>query len=50
MENSFGKKEAIDLLLSKSATDVHSEKLSRDFLNYLSQRELKFECYEYRKS
>ena len=44
---SFSKVEAIDLMVSLSATDANSEKKWRGFYNSLSQRELKDEWDEY---
>ncbi len=47
---SFSKKEAIDLMVSLSATDSNSEKKWRGFYNSLSQTELQDEWDEYWKS
>ena len=46
----FTKEEAIDLMVSLSATDVNSEKKWRGFYNSLSQTELQSEWDEYWKS
>ncbi len=43
----FSKEEAIDLMVSLSATDVNSEKKWRGFYNSLSQIELQCEWDEY---
>ena len=47
---SFTKEEAIDLMVSLSATDANSEKKWRGFYNSLSQTELQDEWDEYWKS
>ncbi|WP_269609230.1 hypothetical protein [Prochlorococcus marinus] len=44
---SFIKEQAIDLMVSFSATDANSEKKWRGFYNSLSQSELKNEWDEY---
>ena len=44
---SFSKEEAIDLMVSLSATDVNSEKKWRGFYNSLSQTELQGEWDEH---
>ncbi len=44
------KDEAIDLMVSLSATDVNSEKKWRGFYNSLSQSELQIEWDEYWKT
>ena len=44
------KNEAIDLMLSLSATDENSEKKWRGFYNSLPQRELKVDFEEYWKT
>ena len=44
---SFTKDEAIDLMVSLSATDANSEKKWRGFYNSLSQTELQCEWDEY---
>ena len=44
---SFTKQEAIDLMVSLSATDANSEKKWRGFYNSLSQTELEVEWREY---
>jgi hypothetical protein len=44
---SFTQEEAIDLMVSLSATDPNSEKKWRGFHNSLSQKELKDEWSEY---
>ena len=44
---SFTKEEAIDLMVSLSATDVNSKKKWRGFYNSLSQTELQDEWDEY---
>ena len=46
----FTKEEAIDLMVSLSATDAYSEKKCRANLNSLSQTELQDEWDEYWKS
>ena len=46
---SFNKEEAIDLMVSFSATDANSEKKWRGFYNSLSQTELQSEWDEYWK-
>ena len=46
---SFGKEQAIDLMVSLSATDANSEKKWRGFYNSLSQTELQDEWDEYWK-
>ena len=46
----FSKEEAIDLMVSLSATDANSEKKWRGFYNSLSQTELQDEWDEYWKS
>ena len=46
---SFTKEEAIDLMVSLSATDANSEKKWRGFYNSLSQTELQDEWDEYWK-
>ena len=46
----FTKEEAIDLMVSLSATDANSEKKWRGFYNSLSQSELQVEWDEYWKS
>ena len=46
---SFTKEEAIDLMVSLSATDANSEKKWRGFYNSLSQTELQGEWDEYWK-
>ena len=46
---SFTKEEAIDLMVSLSATDANSEKKWRGFYNSLSQKELQDEWDEYWK-
>ena len=46
-EKFFTKEEAIDLMVSLSATDANSEKKWRGFYNSLSQRELEGEWREY---
>ena len=43
----FSKEEAIDLMVSLSATDSNSEKKWRGFYNSLSQIELQYEWVEY---
>ncbi len=43
----FSKEEAIDLMVSLSATDANSEKKWRGFYNSLSQTELEVEWREY---
>ena len=45
----FTKEEAIDLMVSLSATDANSEKKWRGFYNSLSQKELQDEWDEYWK-
>ena len=45
----FNKEQAIDLMVSLSATDANSEKKWRGFYNSLSQTELQDELYEYWK-
>ena len=45
----FRKEEAIDLMVSLSATDANSEKKWRGFYNSLSQTELQGEWDEYWK-
>ena len=45
----FRKEEAIDLMVSLSATDANSEKKWRGFYNSLSQTELQSEWDEYWK-
>ena len=47
---SFSKEEAIDLMVSLSATDANSEKKWRGFYNSLSATELQGEWGEYWKS
>ena len=47
---SFSKEEAIDLMVSLSATDANSEKKWRGFYNSLSNSELQEEWDEYWKS
>ena len=47
---SFTKEEAIDLMVSLSATDANSEKKWRGFYNSLSQSELQVDWDEYWKS
>ena len=47
---SFTKEEAIDLMVSLSATDANSEKKWKGFYNSLSQSELQVEWDEYWKS
>ena len=47
---SFTNEEAIDLMVSFSATDANSEKKWRGFYNSLSQRELQVEWDEYWKT
>ena len=47
---SFTKEEAIDVMVSLSATDANSEKKWRGFYNSLSQSELQVEWGEYWKS
>ncbi len=49
-EKSFTKQEAINLMVSLSATDANSEKKWRGFYNSLSQTELKNEWDEHWKS
>ena len=49
-EKSFTKNEAIELMVSLSATDANSEKKWRGFYNSLSQRELYDEWAEYWKT
>ena len=44
---SFTQEEAIDLMVSLSATDANSEKKWRGFYNSLSQTALQVECCEY---
>ena len=44
---SFTKEEAVDLMVSLSATDANSEKKWRGFYNSLSQSELKNEWDEH---
>ncbi len=46
----FTKEEAIDLMVSLSATDANSEKKWRSFDNSLSQTELQSEWHEYWKN
>ena len=46
---SFTQEEAIDLMVSLSATDANSEKKWRGFYNSLSQKELQDEWDEYWK-
>ena len=46
----FTKEEAIDLMVSLSATDANSEKKWRGFYNSLSQRETEGEWDEYWKT
>ena len=46
----FPKEEAIDLMVSLSATDANSEKKWRGFYNSLSQTELKNEWDEHWKT
>ena len=46
---SFSKEEAIDLMVSLSATDANSEKKWRGFFNSLSPKELQDEWDEYWK-
>ena len=48
-EKHFSKEEAIDLMVSLSATDVNSEKKWRGFYNSLSKTELEEEWDEYWK-
>ena len=47
---SFNQKQAIDLMVSLSATDANSEKKWKGFYNSLSQTELHDEWDEYWKS
>ena len=47
---SFSKEQAIDLMVSLSATDANSEKKWRGFYNSLSQTELQSEWDEYWKN
>ena len=47
---SFSKEQAIDLMVSLSATDANSEKKWRGFYNSLSQSELKNEWDEHWKT
>ena len=47
---SFSKEEAIDLMVSLSATDANAEKKWRGFYNSLSQIELQDEWDEYWKT
>ena len=47
---SFTKDEAIDLMVSLSATDANSEKKWRGFYNSLTQTELQDEWCEYWKT
>jgi hypothetical protein len=46
----FSKEEAIDLMVSLSATDANSEKKWRGFYNSLTRTELQVEWDEYWKS
>ena len=46
----FTKEEAIDLMVSLSATDANSEKKWRGFYNSLSRSELQIEWDEYWKT
>ncbi len=46
---SFSKEEAIDLMVSFSATDANSEKKWRGFYNSLSQNQLQDEWDDYWK-
>ena len=48
-EKYFSKEEAIDLMVSLSATDANSEKKWRGFYNSLSKTELEEEWDEYWK-
>ena len=47
---SFSKEEAIDLMVSLSATDANSEKKWKGFYNSLSHEELQDEWDEYWKT
>ena len=48
-EKYFSEEEAINLMVSLSATDANSEKKWRCFYNLLRKIELEAKCYEYWK-